>query len=319
MVAETIKRALRPVLHRLVVNDRLFDKYMGWRRSRLKSRYVSWFGNTVASGPFSGTRLRPEWSELPKFLGTYKSPLHPYLHKIITDTAYDQVLNIGCAEGYYAVGIATAIPRSLVKAFDIDLVQRQRCKDNAILNGLADRVKIERAFNGELFNSFTQERVLVICDIEGHEAALLDPARYEGLKRLDMIVELHEHSRPDIVDLFSERFSISHEITYVPRQLLADLAPIEKLFDTEMDQLAAIYENRVGRTSWMVLFSRHWIGSRVTPEENEALRVARTRERSLQVRFEIIALNCICSRYFIGDSVRAAKNTTCCRYQPKSS
>ena len=143
-----------------------------------------------------------------------ESPLHPYLHKIIIDTAYDQVLNIGCAEGYYAVGIATAIPRSLVKAFDIDLVQRQRCKDNVIFNGLADRVKIEKAFNGELFNSFTQERVLVICDIEGHEAVSLGPRLgNEGLKRLDMIVELHEHSRPDIVDLFRERFSISHEIT----------------------------------------------------------------------------------------------------------
>lgn len=259
MVAETIKRAFRPALHRLAVNDHLFDKYMGWRRSKLKNQYVSRFGNTVASGPFSGTRLRPEWSELPKFLGTYKSALHPYLHRII-DTAYDQVLNIGCAEGYYAVGIATAIPRSLVKAFDIDSVQRQRCKDNVILNGLADRVKIEKAFNGELFNSFIKERVLVICDIEGHETALLDPAKYDGLKHLDMIVELHEHPRVDIVELFRERFSFSHEITYVPRQLLADLAPIEKLFDTEMDQLAAIYENRVGRTSWMILFSRHWIG-----------------------------------------------------------
>jgi hypothetical protein len=265
-IGELSKKFVRPLLYKFVVSSRMFYKYMGWRRSKLKLSYVKKFGDTVRFGPLAGTRLRVEWSELPKFLGTYEAQLHPYLYQVISHP-YDLILNIGCAEGYYAVGLARAIPHSDVRAYDTDPVQRARCKDNVILNDLLSRISIGDEFEGQMFGDFPEKRVLVVCDVEGHEVSLLDPRKHFGLETIDLIVELHEDACTTIRDLFQERFANTHRIVHVARQLFGDLGQIESLFDSEMDQLAAIYENRFGRTSWLVLMSNRWIADEQPSKE----------------------------------------------------
>ena len=83
-IGELSKKLARPLLYKFVVSNRMFYKYMGWRRSKLKLSYVEKFGDAVRFGPLAGTRLRVEWSELPKFLGTYEAQLHPYLYQVVT-------------------------------------------------------------------------------------------------------------------------------------------------------------------------------------------------------------------------------------------
>lgn len=95
--------------------------------------------------------------------------------------------------------------------------------------------------------------MLVICDIEGGEVELLRPDRWRGLESVDLLIELHEDRVDDILGLFRQRFRTSHCLTHVQRQLISELAPIEKLFTNEMDQLTAVYENRFGPTSWLLL------------------------------------------------------------------
>jgi hypothetical protein len=251
---DVIKTILRPWLH-LLVSTPLFSRYMGWRRSRLKLAYISSHGNVVASGPFAGMRLHPEYSELPKFLGAYEATLYPAIQQL-TVRPYDIVLNIGCAEGYYAVGFARAMPNTRVLAFDTDSIQRARCRANIQLNSVSDRVSVDSHFDGKLFNKFVGQEVLVICDIEGGEIELIRPERWHGLEEMDFLIELHEDRMEDIVKLFRERFRTTHELTHMARQLTVDLAPIEKLFTYEMDQLTAIYENRFSPTSWLLLLRR---------------------------------------------------------------
>jgi len=255
MVRELIKRFVRPILYDHVVSTPMFARYMGWRRAKLKRTYISLRGNVVASGPFAGMRLHPDYSELPKFLGTCEAPLHPAIRTLIA-RSYDVVLNIGCAEGYYTIGFARVMPAVRVEAFDIDTIQRTRCRINVDLNGVADRVCIASRFHGEMFDSFDSQRILVICDIEGDEVDLLRPDKWHGLRTIDLLVELHEEKAQDIVGLFQTRFHATHDMTHIPRQLITDLRPIEELFNFEMDQLAAIYENRFGPTSWLLLLRR---------------------------------------------------------------
>jgi hypothetical protein len=204
-------------------------------------------------------RLTAEYSELPKFLGCYEAALHSYIERFCVQP-YTVVLNIGCAEGYYSVGFARTMPNAQILAFDTDPEQQVRCRANADLNGVGNRITVAGAFNGEMFNNFAGQRGLVICDIEGGEVDLLQPGAWGGLRAMDLIVELHEGRVEDLVGLFAGRFSETHDIVHVPRQLIQNLAPIEKLFDDEMDQLAAIFENRFGRQSWLVLTCRAWTG-----------------------------------------------------------
>lgn len=67
----------------------------------------------VIKGPFEGMKypsLRAAGSALvPKLIGTYEIELTPYIMKII-EKNYSIILNIGSAEGYYAVGLALRSP-----------------------------------------------------------------------------------------------------------------------------------------------------------------------------------------------------------------
>src|SRR5262249_45805579 len=65
-------------------------------------------GSRVATGPFAGMILDYECFPVhasPKFLGTYEQELHRAIERAI-QLRPKYVLNVGCAEGFYAVGLA---------------------------------------------------------------------------------------------------------------------------------------------------------------------------------------------------------------------
>src|SRR4051812_47368421 len=60
----------------------------------------------VASGPFRGMRYTACAAGVaPKVLGTYERELHDWIVGL-SSRGYECVVNVGCAEGYYAVGLA---------------------------------------------------------------------------------------------------------------------------------------------------------------------------------------------------------------------
>ncbi len=68
--------------------------------------------------------------------------------------AYETVLNIGCPEGYYAVGMARHMPATRVLAFDLNPVAQQTCVVLAAKNDVAKRVQVEALFRPEDFTAF---------------------------------------------------------------------------------------------------------------------------------------------------------------------
>jgi hypothetical protein len=67
--------------------------------------------------------------------------LHPALASFISRKPH-QIVNIGCAEGYYAVGLAWRLPNAKVDAFRSDPRAREFCAELARLNGVEARVRI---------------------------------------------------------------------------------------------------------------------------------------------------------------------------------
>jgi methylase of polypeptide subunit release factors len=63
---------------------------------------------------------------VPKLLGSYEAELHPVLDQVIRNN-YETIIDVGCAEGYYAVGLALSLPTTHVHAFDIDSRARELC------------------------------------------------------------------------------------------------------------------------------------------------------------------------------------------------
>jgi hypothetical protein len=221
-------------------------------------RFTSEYGLVVRNGPFTGLKYLPEStgsSLLPKLLGTYEGALQPEL-ALFLQRRYDNVINIGCAEGYYAVGFANHWPGVRVIAFDIDLAARERCARLAALNGVANQITILGECNPERLASAIGHRSLIISDCEGCEAQLLDPDIVEGIERCDLIVELHPWVNTAIPDLIDTRFKKSHHSVLIRGSDTRLKCPELSVFSW-FDRRLATYEERSGDQGlWAVLLAQ---------------------------------------------------------------
>ena len=171
----------------------------------------------VQNGPFKGLKYinRSSGSALlPKILGSYEEPIQEWIEKVISEKKYDQILDIGCAEGYYACGFAMKLPDVKIVAYDIDEQARINTGELAKLNDLLNIEVYSECTHIEL-NVRSKENTLVFCDIEGFEDYLLDPVKVPNLKFSDLIVETHDCFIPGITDRLIERFLNTHKMTII--------------------------------------------------------------------------------------------------------
>lgn len=228
-----------------------------WRSVLIQNTLLQHQGTLVLSGPLKGMDFLPQSAEgchIAKLLGCYEQPLLPHIEAAI-QAAYPVVLNIGCAEGYYAAGMARRMAATRVFAFDLNPKARQVCATLAAKNRVAERVSIGALFKPEDFAAWAGQEVLVLCDIEGAERDLLDLDVAPALAGMDVIVESHECLIPGITRLLIERFSATHSISLVEddgqRQFPDAPAWFRQL--AHLDQLLAVWEWRSGPTPWLVM------------------------------------------------------------------
>lgn len=224
-----------------------------WRSALLANTIIAKDGLTVQSGPFAGMRYIAEGSEgstAARLLGSYETALHPIIQKIAR-TAYAQIIDVGCAEGYYAVGLARLMPQTRVLAHDQNPVARQKCAELAQLNGVAAQVQIGGEIGHGDFDICTRAKTLVICDIEGAEAQLLDPALAKGLQSADILVEVHDCFAPGLSSKLAARFADTHKVQLIHRAQ-PDL-PLPPWMDalSDLDRAMALWEWRIGPTPWL--------------------------------------------------------------------
>jgi hypothetical protein len=226
-----------------------------WRSTLIGNTITQRDGLTVQGGPFAGMRYFGEVAEgslAPRLLGSYESELHPHL-TALTEGGLDAVVDIGCAEGFYAVGLARLLPDATVYAHDIDANARRLCSDLAVLNGVADRVEVRGEFRGEDFAAYARTHALIICDIEGAEAELLDPVRWPALRSLPVLVETHPSK------VAGDHRNAYRALRPFPRRRcgphLGKAAALPAWFETlsELDRLLAAYEWRTEPTPWLVM------------------------------------------------------------------
>lgn len=239
--ADYLYRLLRLVaLHRTVV---------------IQQKLLATWGPVVQDGPFAGMKLAPgvkEGSYIPKLLGCYECGLHNEWMRILRH-GYDSIVNIGCADGYYAVGLARLLPGTRVFGYDLSPEALASCRQLAELNGVASRLQLSGEFHGKDFARHTDRNTLIICDIEGAERELLDPARFHNLRSMDLLVELHESTQHHTDTLIESRFAATHDITRIEAALPSTPLPVPLREFDELDRLLALWEWRIEPTPWMVM------------------------------------------------------------------
>lgn len=224
-----------------------------WRSQLIENTLVRKDGVAVQGGPFKGMAYpsrATEGARVARLLGCYEATLAPVIEQAIA-RGYPLVIDIGCAEGYYAVGLATRMPGTRVMARDENPRAMESCAALAQANGVADRVELGGRFAHADFDICRAQDTLVICDIEGAEDALLDPAQAPGLVHADILVECHDGMVPGLSDRIARRFEGSHAVTRLNRATDSSALPgwMEALGD--LDRALALWEWRAGPTPWL--------------------------------------------------------------------
>jgi hypothetical protein len=119
-------------------------------------------------------------------------------------------VNVGAADGYYAVGLALRMPEAGVQAFEVDEGRRDLCEELARVNGVAERIDLAGACDPEWLAALEGDCLLVM-DCEGCEVSLLGPEQAANLAGSGLIVELHDFIDPRSCRSVVQRFSATHQ------------------------------------------------------------------------------------------------------------
>ena len=254
------------------LENELLKPQQARRRAEITNVLYNAQGGSVLSGPFAGMTMLPEasWGDgdlAPKLLGCYEAELHPAIAKAIS-RAPKNVINVGCAEGYYAIGMARALPQSRIFAFDISEKAQAICHRAAAANQVGARATVGGACTRDTLRAAIseQDRTLLLVDCEGDELQLLDPDQVPGIQACDVIVECHDFLNPSITSILKERFSASHDIEIVsegPRD--PNQFPSLQRWGS-LDRWLAVNENRPVTMNWLVCWAHQRLdaGSRST-------------------------------------------------------
>src|SRR5690606_14563229 len=124
--------------------------------------------------------------------GTYEMEHHAVVEQIATRN-YPLIVDVGAAEGYFAVGLALRCSSSQVISYDVDPIARVRQRQLAKLNAI-ENLEIQRyCTHEELTAQLGESAAFIVCDVEGYEMELLDPSACPALKNCDMLVEIHPY------------------------------------------------------------------------------------------------------------------------------
>lgn len=251
-VTETVKHMLDGPAD-VAKLEKAFRHLAKWRSELISNTLVERSGSKVLAGPFKGMEYpvrSADGSRSARLLGAYEAGLAPVIEEIVTK-GYPMVIDVGSAEGYYAVGLARRLPKARVLARDSNPKAQALCAALALANGVADRVETGGLMAHADFDVCKAQKTLVVCDIEGAEGELLDPVRAPGLRAADMLVETHDCLRHGLSHLIAERFKATHHIRVIGRRLDDSALPdwMEALSD--LDRLVALWEWRAGPTPWL--------------------------------------------------------------------
>lgn len=213
----------------------------------------------VHTGPFKDMTIVPRviWGDgdiAAKLLGIYEDELHQFIVDAGTRQP-DLVINVGCAEGYYAVGMATMLPKSQIIAVDINNICTEICQENSNANN-TDNIQVVLQ---EVDTTWLSTRLkdsqnpFIVMDCEGAELSLLNFTEVPELAKASVLVECHDCIIDGITYVLTERFKNTHTIVKQD-QTAKDSYQFDFLRQfSDCDKWALVHEGRPSTMSWLYM------------------------------------------------------------------
>lgn len=215
--------------------------------------------NIVQTGPFKGMTIIPKasWGDGDtgaKWLGIYEDELHEFVEDAIQQTP-DCLINIGCAEGYYIVGLSRRLPG--VKGIAVDVLPSAALitSENAEANGITTIETVNQAVDTDWVQQqcSAYKSPFLVVDCEGAEMDLLNPEKVPALANASILVESHDCIIPGLTGVLVNRFSATHDIK-ITDQKYKDPYQFDFLKALgDCDKWALVHEGRPSSMSWLYM------------------------------------------------------------------
>jgi hypothetical protein len=168
------------------------------RQERISLEVFDAVEGRVKYGPFKGLQLNREtwWGKLDlgsQCLGLYEKELLDFI-ATLPDDHFSHFIDIGAADGYYAIGMLVSQKISNCICFEQSEKGQQTILANWQRNNSPGNLKIIGEANEQSMASLLPQelqRSLVLIDIEGFEFDLLTPAFLAKLQSCTVIIEVH--------------------------------------------------------------------------------------------------------------------------------
>ncbi len=234
---------------------------MASHRKQLNDLIIARTHGEVIEGPFKGMKILEDckWGDgdiSSKLLGIYENELHSSIEDAIGRQP-DKIINVGCAEGFYGIGLARRLPDVPIIFIDIDRDSIEIARKNYHQNSLPETrctFLTESSQSSIKTMAASCKKPFIVMDVEGAEQSLLEsPSGYENSI---ILVETHDFAVPNIRKILMERFSDSHRIVEIKQGAKNPYLPIiDDLPD--MAKMVIVSEGRPQTMYWLYMVPKN--------------------------------------------------------------
>ena len=199
------------------------DKVVEKKRIILSSKISKIYNNTVQQGPFKGMIINEDqfWGpgdRSSKILGLYEKEIQDLIVSIQKDKNYSTFVDIGGADGFFAIGSLVNNLFEKCEVFEISKRGRISIQKNSKQNNVYDSIKIhDKASKRSLIKIDNINNSLILCDIEGGEYELFDEKLINEIYPSDIIIEIHKDKENSLVN-FEKRFTKTYSLTKITQE-----------------------------------------------------------------------------------------------------
>ena len=199
------------------------DKVVEKKRIILSSKISKIYNNTVQQGPFKGMVMNEDqfWGQgdsSSKILGLYEKEIQDLIVSIQKDKEYSTFVDIGGADGFFAIGSLVNNLFKKCEVFEISKKGRISIQKNSKQNNVYDSIRIhDKASKASLTKIDNINNSLILCDIEGGEYELFDEKLIKKIYPSDIIIEIHKNKENSLVN-FEKRFTKIYSITKITQE-----------------------------------------------------------------------------------------------------
>lgn len=253
-----IEGVLAAVAFRFFINNPL-----NVAKDKVSKHIRDLYDNRVAYGVFEGMQLSEDvwWGKhdvAAKVLGVYEASV---LRQIAASAKTSNVfVDIGAADGYFAVGALYAGLFDRSVAFELSDRGRALLAANAANNGVSDKLEIKGAADPtELLSCLMPgDKAVVLCDIEGAEFGLFDETVLSQLagRTTAIIIETHptfvtdgQEALRTLIARAEKHFTVKHILSDDPK--LNQFSELDSFSDDE--RLLTFSEGRPEKGHWLLL------------------------------------------------------------------